>query len=221
MPDSSISVNDSTSTARAIDAITTPNGDFRQVVMLGDRGGYSGRFASFRIPGRAGTTGQKLAAIHNATGSAVVATLTGVSVDLAQTVVKAVTVLPPLVRLSRFTALPTNGSAGTKSPEDTAVSSSASVTLWQDASAEGTSSGTALAITPVSGITQEFAPRYMGGAGTNPLYEPADRLEFLESGEINLRPLEGVVVELVYTLATQNPVTDMWAVSMRWTEWTP
>lgn len=177
---------------------------------------YRGRCTTFRTPGRAGTTGQKLFAIHNATGSSVLVDLEQVTVDLVQTVIKAVTVLPPIIRLSRFTTLPTNGSAGTKTPEDTALTSSASLTLWQDASAEGTSSGTTLTITSGSGLTQEFAPRYITAVG----YEPADRVEFLGAGPIMLRALEGVVLELVYTLATQNPVTDMWVATAKWTEWT-
>lgn len=177
---------------------------------------YRGRAASFRTPGRAGTTGQKLMTMHNATASAVLVDIDHIHVDMACTVVKAVTVLPPLIRVSRITTLPTGGTAMTKSPEDTSLSSSASLTLLQDAQAEGTSSASAITATAVSTVTQEFAPRLITAAG----YEPFDREVFLDSGMLTLRPLEGLLLELVYTLATQNPVTDMWSYGLRWTEYT-
>lgn len=214
MPDSSIAITAGAGTP--VDTFTTPAGDHRQIVIVGDRGGYSGRACSFRTPGRAGTTGQKLFTIHNATGSTVAVDVDRISVDVAFTAAKAVTVLPPIIRVSRITALPTGGTAPTKAPDDTGNSSSSSVTVLQDASAEGTS-GTALAATTVGTVTQEFAARLITAAG----YEPADRVELLSSGPVVLRALEGLVVELVYTLATQNPITDMWIVTVHWAEWTP
>lgn len=180
---------------------------------------FDGRGATFRTPGRAGTTGQKIAALHNATGSTVLVNLNRINVDLAQTVIKAVTVLPPIIRVHRFTALPTGGTALPKVAMDTALASNASVTAWQDASADGTSSASALAVTISASniLTEEFAPRLITAAG----YEMADRMGFFEGGpDVTLRPLEGVVVELAYTLATQNPTTDMWIVQIDWDEFT-
>jgi hypothetical protein len=179
---------------------------------------YKGRTATFRIPGRAGTVGQKIFALHNATGSTAVVHLEKITVDLVMTVVKAVTVLPPVIRLHRFTAVPTFGTAVTKVPENTSLASNASVTAWGDASADGTSSATALTVTIPAGqmLTEEFAPRLITAAG----YEMFDRTTFLEADDeyIVLRALEGVVVELAYVLATQNPITDMWTVAARWSE---
>jgi hypothetical protein len=181
---------------------------------------YLGRAATFRIPGRAGTTGQKLFAIHNATASKVLVDVEKIAVDLVATVIKAVTVLPPVIRAWKFTAVPTNGSAVTKVPEDSALTSDASVTLWQDASVDGTSSGTALTITLPANtvVTEEFAPRLITAVG----YEMFDRTIFFESDSevVTLRPLEGLCVFADYVLATQNPVTDMWLVAARWTEYT-
>ncbi|MDQ3223977.1 MAG: hypothetical protein M3Q75_10985 [Gemmatimonadota bacterium] len=142
-----------------------------------------------------------------------------VSVDLAMTAAKAVTVLPPIIRIHRFTAVPTNGTATPKVGLDTALTSNASVTAWQDAQSDGTSSASALTVTiPASQIlTEEFAPRLITAAG----YEPADRITFFDGDpDITLRALEGVVVELVYVLATQNPITDMWIVQLDWEEYT-
>jgi hypothetical protein len=181
---------------------------------------YRGRVATFRTPGRAGAAGQKIWAIHNASGSKVLVDVEKVKVDKTHTVIMAVTQLPPLVRLWKFTAVPTNGTAGTKVPEDSALASNASVTTWQDASGEGASSGTALTITlPANMIMEEeFAPRLITAAG----YEPRDVVVFLEdeAAVVTLRPLEGLAMFLDYTVAAANPITDMWSVSARWTEYT-
>jgi len=180
---------------------------------------YVGRFNTFRIPGRAGTTGQKLAAIHNATGSKVKVRVSQVTVDLVQTVVKAVTVLPPMLRMWKVTVLPTSGTAGTKVPIDSTLTSSASVTIFGDASADGTSSATALTATLPAGTFagQAFASRLITAAG----FEPYDRETFFDGDEnfITLNALEGLVVHLDYVLATQNPITDMWLVGIVWEEY--
>jgi uncharacterized integral membrane protein len=178
---------------------------------------YRGRCSTFRTPGIAGTAGQKIFAIHNATGSTKLVKVNKIRVDLTCTVVKAVTVLPPVVRVHRVTVLPTNGTAGSKVAKDSALSSSASVTVFQGASADGTASGTALTATIPAGscIDEEFAPRLITAAG----YEMSDRMEFdFHDDEIVLRALEGIVVFLDYTLATQNPTTDMWTVMCDWDE---
>ena len=181
---------------------------------------YLGRTATFRIPGRAGTTGQKLFAIHNATTSPVLVDVDKIAIDLVATVIKAVTVLPPVLRAWKFTAVPTLGTAGTKVPEDSSLVSSSGVTLWQDASADGTSSASALAVTlpAATVITEEYAPRLITAAG----YEMFDRTIFFdnENEVITLRPLEGICVFADYVLATQNPITDMWLVACRWIEYT-
>ena len=221
MPDSSVPITAGTGTN--IDTVTAPSGDHRQVVITDGRGGYVGRAGTLRIPGRAGTIGQNLASLHNATGSTIVVSLHKITVDCVATVAKAVTVLPPVIRAYKVTVLPTNGTALTKVASDSsATATSASVTLLQDASVDGTSSATTLTATIPAGtvIASEFAPRLITGAG----YEMSDRLEFMadsDIGNVILRPLEGVVVRLDYVLATQNPVTDMWIVGFKWEEYTP
>lgn len=191
---------------------------------------YLGRASGFRTPGRAGTTGQKVLAIHNATGSPVLVDVNKVMLDFITTVAigKVGTIIPPIVRLWKFTAVPTNGTALTKIPEDSALTSNASVTVWGDASADGTGSATTLTITlPAATFpSQIVAPnRVFGttGTGTNPWIEDSARITFLpESDEIiTLRALEGLAVFLDYTVATANPVTDFWVPTVRWTEYTP
>jgi hypothetical protein len=185
---------------------------------------FKGRIGSFRIPGRASTTGQKLFAIHNATGSPTIVDVYKITVDIVSTVIKAVTTLPPVFRLYRFTAVPTNGTALTKNPEDTILASKTAVTAWNDASADGVSSATTLTISGVAVgqqtglITQELAARLITAAG----YEVADRVTFLEDDEefITLRPLEGLCLFADYTLAAQMPATDMMVVTCRYLEYT-
>src|SRR6476469_4578072 len=104
MANSSVPITAGTGTN--IDTYAVTGGDHRQIVIPGNHGGYMGRYTTFIVPGRA-LTAHNLAAIHNATGSTVAVDVTFVGVDLYQTVIKAVTVPPPVVRLSKFTAVPT------------------------------------------------------------------------------------------------------------------
>jgi hypothetical protein len=190
---------------------------------------YRGRACTFRTPGRANTSGQKVFAIHNATASSVIVDVHNIMIDMVQTVVKAVTVLPPIMRVYKFTAVPTNGTILTKNSEDASLTSKSTVTVWGDAVSDGTISATALTIAAITNgaqaglMTQMFAPRFMGGAGTNPQSELMDRATFFDGEDeiISLRALEGLAIHLDYTAATQNPATDMWTAAVRWREYAP
>jgi hypothetical protein len=177
---------------------------------------FKGRAATFRTPGRAGTAGQNIMAIHNATGSPVVVTVTKVVIDIYQTVVKAITVPPPNIRIWKVTVLPTNGTALAKTKIGGTSTSNASVTVFGDASADGTGSASTLTTTRPAGafIAQRYASRNITAAG----YEMIDGIEFLDDSEVVLNALEGLVVFLDYTVATMNPVTDMWTAYMEWDE---
>lgn len=187
---------------------------------------YLGMFSTFDTLGRAGTTGQKLAAIHNATGSTVLVDVYGIKVDLVQAAAagQAPTVLGTKIRLWKFTAVPTNGTVLTKVPRDSSLSSKSTVTVWGDASADVTGSGTTLTITLPAGtfLLTEFAPRMLVvGTSASTLYEPFDGTNYLSdpSQAITLRPLEGLTVFLDYTVATGNPITNHWVASFQWTEY--
>jgi hypothetical protein len=190
------------------------------VTMEGDElVSYDGRASSFRMPGRAGTAGQKIFSIFNTAGSGLLVKLEEVHVHLTATVIKAVTVLPPMVRLYRVTAAPTNGTAALKQPKNSSKTSSASVAILFDASADGTASATALTATPVAGaLTAQFAARMITAAG----FDVISKISLMDGPDeyVVLREGEGVVCVLDYVLATQNPVTDMWIVSADWTEYT-
>lgn len=177
---------------------------------------FEGRTATFRTPGRAGTTGQKIMSIHNATDSAVTVSVKKFAVDMYSTVKKDVTVPPPLIRIWKVTVLPTDGTTLTKNKVGGTTTSSASVTVLGDASADGTGSGTTLTATLPAGtiIDEIFASRIITAVG-----EVNTRLITFDFGDgITLSALEGLVVFLDYTVATMNPVTDMWSARVHWTE---
>jgi len=183
---------------------------------------YQGRTTSFVTPGRAAIA-QKVFAIHNASASPVLVSVDRITVDVLSTALKAATVLPPLIRMHRFTALPTGGTALAKATLDTAGASNAAVTLWGDSSADnngaGTASATTLTVTTLDPpLSQKYAPRFITLAG----YEPIDTAPFFHGEpDVTLRALEGICVFLnMATVTTGNPTTDKWIVSCDWSEYT-
>lgn len=176
---------------------------------------YAGRASTFRIPGLAGTTGQKLLSIFNAAGSSVLVDVETIAVDVYQTAAKVVE--PPILRLHRVTTLPTGGAAMPKVSTDTTMTSSASVTLLQGASAEKTGSAITSTVTATDLVSQEPVARALTLVG----YEQFDRIEFInDQRPMTLRAGQGLVLNLDYSVATSNPVTDMYLCSVRWSEFT-
>lgn len=176
---------------------------------------FKGRACTFRTPGRAVTTGQNLMALWNAVGSGRIVTIKLVAVDVYQTAAK--TVAPPIIRVGRITAAPTGGTALGKVALDTGLSSVAGITITGDASADGTVAATPLATTAqtqTTWLTQEPAPRVLTLTG----YEAFDRAEFFGDANIVVREGQGIVLRLEYTVATSNPITDMWTAVMSWEE---
>lgn len=224
MADTSVAITAGSGTP--IDTRTDRNGHHRQVVQVGDYGGGAFAASTFRTLGRAGTAGQKIFALHNATASPVDVALRKLEISMYCTVIKAVTVAPPMVKAWKFTAVPTNGTVLTKVPLDSgATASNASVTAWGDASADGTGSGTTLTVTLPAGtfVDAHFVPRVITAVGEINTYESMNLLPTSHGGhpDLVLNPLEGICVFLDYVLATQNPVTDMWSVNCVWEEFTP
>ena len=182
---------------------------------------YMGRVATFRTPTRAATS-QNIFAIHNATGSTVLVDVEKISIDWVTTAAAGVapTVIPAIVRAYRFTAVPTNGTALTKVPEDTSLSSNSAVTVWGDASADGTGSATTLTVTAGNILIQEYAPRILVvGTSASTFYEPFDKTTFFEDENvaITLRALEGLLIRL--DTAVAPPTTNFAVVNCRWTEY--
>lgn len=180
---------------------------------------FYGRSSTFRMVGRAAVS-HKLWGIWNAVGSGIIVDLEQLQLDVAATAVIAVTQLPPHMRLYRVTAIPTGGTAGSKVARDSAQTSSSSVSLFQDASADGTNSTTALAATIAATglVSQAYAPRLITAAG----YEMIDTYVFLQGYEqrLTLRPGEGAVLSLESNAVAGDPITQFWTVDAKWTEYT-
>lgn len=186
---------------------------------------FRGRAGTFRIPGRAATAnGRTLWQIWNGAGSGVLVAVEAVATDIYQTVVKAVTVPPPTIRLYRTTTALTGGAALAKVALDTAQGSSGVVALLQDGTADGTIAatplGAAASAAPAGSLilTQEFAPRMITAVG----YEMMDRSEFLGDTDsaVILREGQGAILRVDYPAATSDPITDMWVSVVRWSEFT-
>jgi hypothetical protein len=178
---------------------------------------FLGRSCSFKNPGRAAVS-QKILSIHNAVGSTVLVDINRMRVDMLSTVVKAVTVVPPVVRIVRYTTLQTGGTVLAKGVLKTALASNASVTVTGDASADNTLSGTTLTLTPTGTLAQAYAPRMLTAVG----YELMDTVEFfLGETDITLAAGEGLAVFLdAATVTTGIPATDAYIASVDWAEYT-
>lgn len=195
-------------------ALTTDGWD-QYVIPVRDRiVSYQGRAATFRIAGIAGTTGHKLLSIHNATGSTVVVEIQKIFIDTMSTAAKVVA--PAIARLHRVTVLPTGGTACPKVPVDSSLTSNASVTVLQAASSETVASTITATIPASSILTQQHLPRALTLVG----YEMSDRIEMCEDDPITLRALEGIVLNLDYSVATASATTDVYIAGVYWEEYT-
>lgn len=118
-----------------------------------------GTMSSFRTPARAVASlgSQSLLTIENKTGSGLLVAVRQISVSVESVAAKAV--IAPIVRTMRCTA-PTNGTVQTKGQTDTADTASASVEVRGDASADGTSSASALGATHTERMWSRFSPRF-------------------------------------------------------------
>ncbi len=177
---------------------------------------FRGRASSFRMAGRAGTTGHNLMTLFNTTGSAVTVSLTRASVGHYATVGRALTVAPPLIRLWLITVAPTNGDVLSKIKIDGTTTSDANVVVRNDASADAAGSTTTLTVSKSAGnfIETIVAPRLITGAG----YEQHNSYEFDLNTPVSLAVGNGILIFLDYNTATMNATTDMWVANIEWTE---
>lgn len=202
-------------------------GGYRRGALTGDRWdqyvipvkdrivSFSGRAASFRQLGIAGTAGQRLMSIFNAAGSSVIVEVDLIAIDVSQTAARVVEA--PLIRAHKITTAPTGGTAMTKIAEDSTMTTSSSVTLLQGTASDN-GAATAITATPAANtiINQEVAPRALTLVG----YEQFDRIEWFDRQPWTLRAGEGILVNLDYAVATANPVTDKWIALAHWIEYT-
>lgn len=196
-------------------ALTTDGWD-QYVIPTTDRiESFRGRACSFRQLGIAGTAGQRLSAIFNAVGSPVIVDVELMALDVMQTAARVVA--PPLIRAHKITAIPTGGTAMTKIASDSTLTSNASVTLYQGTASDKGAATAIVSAPPANSIVnQEVAPRALTLVG----YEQIDRIEWFDHNPWTLRAGEGLLINLDYTVATSNPITDEWNLQWLWSEWT-
>jgi hypothetical protein len=178
---------------------------------------FKGMATSFRMPGRAATA-QNLFAIFNASGSTVLVAVRRLSFQMDVTT--ALTAVAKQIKTSRITAVPTNGTALSKVAVDSAQTSSANVTVWNDASADGTSSATTLTATPGTAGWQQFAMRMHTAAGQVLMDDEAVVPLLSADDPVILRASEGLLVSVVAAATTSNPTTDQMIVQCMFEEFT-
>lgn len=182
---------------------------------------FIGMAATFRSVGRAATA-QNYFSIENAAGSAVLVCVRSVEIHTDFTV--ALAVVDGLLSLSRPAALPTNGTTLAKASvgtgEDTAQSSSGSVVIRGDASADGTNSASALTATPGSLAWRHFVGRVHTAVG-QVLDTPKEMIPYaIRDNGVILRANESLLVSGAFVNATDNPATNHYTTSVCWEEYT-
>ena len=204
---------------------TTSDNWYQYVVPVRDRvTSYTGRAASFKTQGNASASQQNLLSLTNGSSSTVTVSVNRITVDLLSTAAagKAPSVVTPVVRVRRATAV-SAGTALTKvNRGDSAQTSNANVTVLGGTASDG---GALTAITATNGgtLAQRYAPRVLVvGTSASTFYEPVDTVTFfygepdvvLKAGESIIVTLEGQVV------TTGNPATDFWIAEVDWDEYT-
>lgn len=189
------------------------------VVPINERvASYKGMASTFRIPGRAATT-QNLFTISNTTGSAVLVALRRLSIQQDPAAVVNISWANQF-KTSRLTGAPTNGTTLTKVPFDTGLSSAANVILNGDASADGTSSASALTMTAGSIGWHQFANRLHTAVGQILLEDEALIPTLSDDDPIILRAGEHLGVSVLANATTANGATVMYLVNCVWEEFT-
>lgn len=179
---------------------------------------YKGMVSTFRTIGRIATA-QNLFSIFNTAGSTVLVAVRRVSIQMDTTT--ALTVVSPVMRTARMTADATNGTALTKVPVDTLLTSNASVTVKGDASADGTNSGTTLTSTPAAAKGWgQFVMRLHTAAGQVIMDDEAMIPQLSDDDPVILRAGEGLLVHVVAAATTSNPASNHYIVNCMWEEFT-
>lgn len=204
---------------------TTSDNWYQYVVPVRDRvNSFTGRAASFATLGLGTTAQQNLLTLVNGSSSTVTVSVNRITVDLLTTAAAGIapSVVTPIVRVRRCTAV-SGGTALTKVPRgDSAQTSNANVVVSGGTASDG---GAATAITATNGglMAQKFAPRTLVvGTSASTFYEPVDTVPFFYGEpDIVLKAGEGLLVSLEgVTAATGNPTTNRWICEIDWDEWT-
>lgn len=177
---------------------------------------YKGFAASFRAPGRAAVA-QNLFAIFNASASVLVG-VRRLSVQMDATA--ALATVAKAIKSSRITTVPTNGTSIAKGVFDSALTSDAGVTLFGDASADGTSSATTLTSTAGTFAWAQLVMRLHTAVGQVLMDDESLIPQLCEDDPVILRQNQGILVSIVAASTATNPATDFHVVNCMWEEFT-
>ena len=174
---------------------------------------FRGGAGTFRTLGTAALL-QNLFTIENAVGSGVKVSVTKVNFRMDATAVLVAVV--PFIKLSRTAAIPTGGTVLGKASRDTTLTSSASVVMRGGTASDG---GAATAITATQGsmFKADGGMRLHTAVG-QVLIDQTDLCS--SDNPIILRAGEALVVTVDAAVATSNPATNHWQVSVVWEEYT-
>lgn len=187
------------------------------VIPIGERvASYKGMVSSFRTLGSAATP-QNLFTASNTTGSSVILAVRRLVVQMDATAV--LTAVSPQFKVSRASGAPSGGTALTKVPFDTSLSSSGNVSFLGATASDG---GAATAITATAGTTgwQQFAFRLHTAVGQVLIPDETLIPVLCADDPIYLRANEHLVVQLVATAGTSNPATNHYVVQCMAEEFT-
>lgn len=173
--------------------------------------------ATFRTIGNAATT-QTLFTLTNTSGTAVTVNVRRLLVQMDATAV--LTTFMPLIKTSRVSgAVPSGGTALSKSTFDTANTSDANVIARGATASDG---GAATAITATAGTVawQQYTMRLHTAVGQ--VLAPDNNLlpQLVENsgGEFKLASGEAIMVQVVAAAGTSNPATNYYFVECAWEE---
>jgi len=178
---------------------------------------FTGLAASFRTIGAAATT-QNLFTIENASGSPVIVGIRRLLVQLDATAY--LSVVMPLVKTSRPSALPTGGTILPKTTMDVSTTGSSDSVVIRGGNAYNGGAATAITATAGTILWQQYAMRMHSVVGQvftddNPVLP-----SLTQDTSFVLRANEGLLVQVVSAATGSNPTTNHWWVECVWEEYT-
>jgi hypothetical protein len=181
----------------------------------------TGLAATFRTVGNA-ATGHNIFSIHNAASSNTLVGVRRLVVQLDTTT--ALTVVMPLVKTSRPTALPTDGTPLTKLQFNPVTDTANSNVVLLGATASDGGTATSITANPGATVWQQYDMRMhtSTSASTGQVQAPDNPLlpALVEDTPFILREDEALLVRVVASAGSSNPATNHWFVQCVWEEFT-
>ncbi len=201
---------------------TVDGGTFAEqyVVPIDERvASYKGMYSTFRSPGRAATT-QVLFTIANKTGSGVLLALRRLSIQQETSAVVNISWANQFKTARVAGTVPANGTVMTKVPFDSNQSSAANVEARGDASADGTTSASALTAAFTTVAWHQFAMRMHTAVGQVLLDDESLIPSLADADPVILRENEAMIVSVLANATAANGATVFYLINCMWEEFT-